>query len=61
MLAVARKEVIRMPAELLTKNERAAPRPIPTAPDDEFRAFARTLRKCIERAHGCWLEPRAAA
>lgn len=36
----------RMPAELLTKNERAAPRPIPTAPDDEFRAFARTLRKC---------------
>jgi H+/Cl- antiporter ClcA len=48
-LAVARKEVIMVTAEMLTENGRTAAQPIPaTAPDDELRAFA---RKHVERVH----------
>ena len=48
MLAVARKEVINVPAELLTKNERSASPPISTSTsgDDELREWA---RKHVER------------
>jgi hypothetical protein len=48
MLAVVREEVINVPAELLTKNERSALPPIPTSTlhDDELRDWA---RKHVER------------
>ena len=45
MLAVVRKEVINVPAELLTKNERSASMP-PTSDGDELRDWA---RKHVER------------
>ena len=47
-LEVARKEVINVPAEMLTKNGRSASRPVPTTPvaDDELREWA---RKHLER------------
>jgi len=49
MLRVARREVIAVPAELLTKNGRTASKPIPASavvPDDPLRALA---RKRVER------------
>ena len=47
MLAVTRKEVIIVPAEMLMKNEPTALQPPPTAPaEDELRRWA---RKHVER------------
>ena len=49
-LTVARKEVITVPTEMLTKNERTVSQSTSTAtvPGDEFRDWA---RKHIERVH----------
>jgi 2TM domain len=41
MLVVARKEVIIVPTETLTKNERTVSQPTPTVRDEEVRAWAR--------------------
>ena len=47
MLTVARKEVINVPAELLTKNERVASPEVPASTvEDELREWA---RKHVER------------
>jgi hypothetical protein len=49
-LTVARKEVITVPTEMLTKNERTVSQPTPAAivPADESREWA---RKHVERIH----------
>jgi hypothetical protein len=51
MLAVVRKEVINLPAELLTKDERPASPPIATSTsrDDELRQWARMHVERVRR------------
>jgi len=50
-LASARKEVIKVPAEMFTKNERAASQPTPTADvaEDELRRWARMHLEHVRR------------